>query len=131
MNVGMEGREGGRGYSAPAWIIRTRRVECLRLQGPPGVLPRDKSRRRVPPQLVAGNEPPASLHVAGGYANSWAVLGDVGFLSVTQTHALTKDGKVLPAAPPVGSTEMTPGEVTCGRPCEPGEFTIWAKISFH
>lgn len=44
---------------------------------------------------------------------------------------LTDDGNVLPAAVPLGSTEMTPGEVKRGWQREPGDFTVWAKISSH
>lgn len=44
---------------------------------------------------------------------------------------LTNDGKVLPAARPIGSTEMTPGEVKCGWQCEPGGFNVQGKVFFH
>ncbi|KAJ4930974.1 hypothetical protein JOQ06_025275 [Pogonophryne albipinna] len=43
--------------------------------------------------------------------DSW---GNGGFLAVIHRHVLTKDGNVLPAALPFGSTEMIPGELKSG-----------------
>lgn len=85
--------------------------------------------------VVVQNEPlkisfsPCGTKSRNPFQYKYFIFRAVG--SVTQRRMLTSDGNVLPAAVPVGSAEMTPGQVKCGWQCEPEEFNVWAKISSH